>query len=204
MEGVEGVIFHLRSAVVALELVLRLHRQDGGSLALGVGVVTLGLDLSLGGRRLWLIEGGAMLEETPLFSLGTRVSNVDELDGRGEVVPDAELLQHAVVGDTVVEGGDDIRVGHAGDLVARLAETLEVLAERLVGAFSHRAEVVEGEVVLVGAFEVGDELQAQFLVGVDASPGRFMSQVMAASLRAMGSQLAMHLLSPFATQTVRL
>ena len=55
--------------------------------------------------------------------------------------------------------------------MAHLAETLEVLAERLVGALSHCAEVVEGEVVLVGALEVGNELQAQLLEGVDASLG---------------------------------
>ena len=104
-----------------------------------------------------------------LLSLGALFGQVDELGGRGEVVPDAQLLQHAVVGDTVTEGGDDIRIGHAGDLVAYLAETLEVLAHRLVRALFHGAEVVKSDVVLVGAFEVGDKLQAQLLVGVDAS-----------------------------------
>ena len=56
-----------------------------------------------------------------------------------------------------------------GDLVARLAETLEVLAQRLVGALSHSTEVMKGEVVLIGTLEVGDELLAHLLVGVDAS-----------------------------------
>ena len=48
-----------------------------------------------------------MFEEVALLSLGAPVGHVDELGGRGEVVPDAELLQHAVVGDTIAEGGDD-------------------------------------------------------------------------------------------------
>ena len=39
----------------------------------------------------------------------------------------------------------------------------EVSASCLIGALSHGAKVVEGEVVLVRALEVGDELQAQFL-----------------------------------------
>ena len=45
---------------------------------------------------------------------------------------DVTLLQHTIVGDAIAQGGDDISVGHPSDLVTRLAETLEVLAQRLI------------------------------------------------------------------------
>ena len=99
-----------------------------------------------------------MPEEAALFSLGAFVGVVDELDGGGEVISDAELLEHALVGDALAEGGDDVRVRCAGDLVARLAEALEVLTKCFVVALAHRAVVVEGEVELIGALEVGNEL----------------------------------------------
>ena len=50
-----------------------------------------------------------------------------------------------------------------------MAETLEVLPQSFVVALPYRTKVMKGEVVLVGALEVGDELQAQLLIGVDAS-----------------------------------
>ena len=70
-------------------------------------------------------------EENALFSLGALVNDVEEPHYRGEGVMDAELLQHPVVGDAFLEGRDDHVVKDVGNLVADLAEPLDVLAEGL-------------------------------------------------------------------------
>ena len=86
---------------------------------------------------------------------------------------DAELLKHPVVGDAFFEGRDDHIVGDVRDLVADLAEPLDVLAEGLARPLLDDSQVVVGVGTLVRALEVGNELCAQLGPGVDG----FLRQV---------------------------
>ena len=63
--------------------------------------------------------------------LGALVRQVEELDDGGDVVVDTQLLEHPHVRDPSLKGRDDLRVGGVGDLVAHLAEALDVLADGL-------------------------------------------------------------------------
>ena len=123
------------------------------------------LDLDFSGRSSWFF---CLEEENALFSLGALVSDVEEPHHRGEgLAVDAELLQHPMVGDTFFEGRDDHVVGDVRDLVADLAESLDVLAEGLARPLLDDAQIVVGVGTLVRALEVGDELCAQIGPGVD-------------------------------------
>ena len=86
---------------------------------------------------------------------------------------DDELLQHPVVGDAFFEGRDDHLVGDVRDLVADLAEPLDVLAEGLARPLLDDAQIVVGMGPLIRALEVGDELRALLGPGVDG----FLRQV---------------------------
>ena len=79
----------------------------------------------------------------------------------------AEILEHPVVGDALLEGRDDHVVGDVRNLVADLAEPLDVLAEGLARPLLHKAQVVVGVCTLVRALEVGNEHPAELLPGVD-------------------------------------
>ena len=86
---------------------------------------------------------------------------------------DAELLEHPMVGDAFYEGRDDHVVGDVRDLVADLAEPLDILVERLARPLLYDAQVVVGVGTFVRALEVGNELCAQLGPGVDG----FLRQV---------------------------
>ena len=76
---------------------------------------------------------------------------------------DAQLLEHPAVRDTLAEGGDDLGVRDVRDLVAHLAEALDVLAEGFILLLHHGPQVIVGESTFVRPFEVGDELLAELL-----------------------------------------
>ena len=63
--------------------------------------------LGLGGCLLRLDAGVVVGEQTSLLSLGASVRHLEELDGGGELVVDAELLAHADVGDAHGNRRDD-------------------------------------------------------------------------------------------------
>ena len=148
---------------------VRLDRENCGGLVLGVGVFLAGLGLL---REVLLVL--CLEEENALFNLSTLVSDVEEPHHCGEVLGvDAELLEHPVVGDAFLEGRDDHIVGDVRNLVADLAEPLDVLAESFTRPLLDDAQVVVGVGTLVHALEVGDELCAQLGLGVDG----FLRQV---------------------------
>ena len=104
---------------------VRLDCENRSGLALDVGVFLAGFGLL---REILLLL--CLEEEDTLFSLGALVSDVEEPYHGGECLTvDAELLEHLVVGDAFLEGRDDHVVGDVRDLVADLAEPLDVLAE---------------------------------------------------------------------------
>ena len=72
-----------------------------------------------------------------------------------------QLLAHLHISDARGESGDNLGVGDAWDLVADLAEALDVLTQGLTGALAHSAEVVPGAGSLVRPLEVDNELLAQ-------------------------------------------
>ena len=142
---------------------VRLDRENCGGLALGVGVFLAGLGLL---REVLLVL--CFQEENALFSLSALVSDVEEPHHGGEGLGvDAELLEHPVVGDAFFEGRDDYVVGDVRDLVADLAEPLDVLAEGLARPLLDDTQIVVRVGTLVHALEVGDKLPAQLGLGVD-------------------------------------
>ena len=81
-----------------------------------------------------------------------------------------QLAKHEVTRPSL-EGRNDLRVGGVGDLVAHLAEALDVLAEGLARILAHGTEVVVHEAALVRALEVGDKAPADIFPGVDGVSG---------------------------------
>ena len=71
------------------------------------------------------------------------------------------------MGDAFLEGRDDHVVGDVRDLVADLAEPLDVLAEGLARPLLHETQVVVGVGTLVRALKVGNKLHAELGPGVD-------------------------------------
>ena len=158
----EGAVVHLFLASLwrALSSVLGVGLGSQNSSRLALGLVTLLVGLG----PLWrVVCRGHLGEKETLFSLGALVCDVEELHDRGEGVVDAELLKHPTVSDALSEGSDDVRVRDVGDLVADLAEALDVLAESLARLLAYSAQVVVGEGALVRALEVRDELLAEVL-----------------------------------------
>ena len=92
---------------------------------------------------------GHFHEEESLFSLGALVRQVEKLNHRGVLVVDAQLLEHPAVSDALAERGDDLGARNVRDLVAHLAEPLDVLAERLILLLHYGVQIVVGEGALV-------------------------------------------------------
>jgi hypothetical protein len=142
--------FIVLRAVHAALLMLRLRREDGSLLALGV------LGLQLWGKRLRQV----VHEEPPLLSLGASVSDLEEPDDGSQLIIHGQLLPHLDVGDTLGERGDDLLIGDPGNLVPHLAEALDVLMKRLALVLTHRLKIILGSGALVHGHEVSDELTA--------------------------------------------
>ena len=124
------------------------------------------LRVALGGRPCRVLRGRGLLPlqvrvvvggETAFLGLGALVGHLEKLDDGRELIMDAELLAHADVRDAPGEGGDDVCVGDAGDLIPDLTKALDELAQRLSWGLAYRLQVILGEGTLVGASEVGDE-----------------------------------------------
>ena len=98
----------------------RFSREDRSGLALlGGGFLFLGPL----GRVPWLV----LDDQAALFRRGALVRQIEQLDDGGDVVVDAELLEHPHIRDASLESRHDLRVRGVGDLVAHLAEALDVL-----------------------------------------------------------------------------
>ena len=100
-------------------LLVRLDDEHRGWLALDV--------LLLCGRDVGLLGPEVVGEQPAILGLGALVHELEELDYGVKGVMDGELLAHHHIGDAHREGGDDLRVGDAGDIVADLAEALDAL-----------------------------------------------------------------------------
>ena len=96
-----------------------------------------GLRLALGGRPYRVLRGRGLLllqvrvvvgEETAFLGLGALVGHLEKLDDGRELIVDAEFLTHADVRDAPGQGGDDVCVGDAGDLIVDLTKALDELA----------------------------------------------------------------------------
>ena len=99
---------------------------------------------------------------------------------------DAELLEHPMVGDALSEGRNDVRVRDVRDLVADLAEALDVPAEGLASLLAHSTQVVLGEGALVRALEVCNELLAELLPRVNGVFGKVQEPRQGGILESVG------------------
>jgi hypothetical protein len=140
-------------AVPAALLMLRLRREDGSLLVLGV------LRLRLWGKRLRQV----VHEEPPLLILGASIGDLEEPDDGSQLIIHGQLLPHLDVGDAHGECVDDLLIGDPGNLVPHQAEALDVLMKRLALVLTHRLKIILGGGALVRGHEVSDELTAQGL-----------------------------------------
>ena len=138
-----------------------LCREEDRALALLTGSL-LGLGSLKSLFPLSLLE-----EEASLFGLGAPIRDVEELHYGGERVVNAKLLEHPGVLDARPEGKDDLSVRDVRDLVADLAEVLDVPTEGLARPLACNVKVIVGEGALVRALEVGHESLAEVLPRVD-------------------------------------
>jgi hypothetical protein len=178
--SVTAALIALGAVIMAVPL-LGLCREDCNLLALGV--------FWLGLRRHRL--RGAVHEEPSLLGLGALVVDLEDPYHGGQLVVHRELFLHLDVGDTHGERRDDFLVGDLKNLVAHLAEALDVLPKRLALNLAHRFEVVLCSGVLIRGHEIGDELLAYIPQEANDLGSKFISHVRAVCLRAIGNQLAM-------------
>ena len=151
-----------------------LKYEGGGPSPSYLASALLGGFLLLGplGGVPWLV----LDEQAALLSLGALVRQVEELDDGGDVVVDAKLLEHPHVRDSSLEGRNDLCVGGIGNLVAHLAEAMDVLADGLARLLAHGAKVVVLEATLVRALEVRHEAPGTATRAAPTSSVRRLSQ----------------------------
>ena len=114
-------------------------------------------------RCSWELEKG----KAPFLSPCALGRQVEQLQGRAQLLMDGELLLHLDVADAIGERRDDGLLDHLGNLEASAVDALDVLLQGLSWLLLDVAQVAHGRGPVASALEVGDEAGAHLVPGGD-------------------------------------